>query len=194
MTIRYATGLLLISPLGDLVRRRPLLLILVFITGSLTIGLAVTSSLVVFEALCFLVGTFTVIPQILIPFAADLSPPERRASAISIVFSGLLFGVLLARVIAGIIAQSITWRVVYYLAIGLQCSLLVAFYFVLPDRPAKNSNMTYSGILFSMAKYAVTEPVLIQASLSQFASSACFAGFWTTLTFLLGGPPYHYST
>jgi MFS family permease len=194
-TLSYATGLLLLSPLGDLVRRRPLLLLLVSLSGTLSIGLAVTSSLVVFEALSFLVGMFTVTPQVLIPLAADLAPPERRASAISIVLSGLLFGVLLARVLAGIIAEFVTWRVVYYLAIGLQFMILGLFYVLLPDWPAKNKGkLTYFGILTSMARYAVTEPVLVQACLMQFAASACFSNFWVTLTFLLGGPPYNYST
>ena len=177
-------------------RRRPLLLLLVFLSGSLTIGLAVTDSLVAFEALCFLVGMFTVTPQVLIPFAADLAPPHRRASAISIVLSGLLFGVLLARVIAGVIAEFTSWRVVYYMSIGVQFAILVVLYTVLPDWPAKNrgSGVTYFGILATMAKYAVTEPVLIQAGVMQFAASACFSNFWVTLTFLLGGPPYNYST
>ncbi|KLO11784.1 MFS general substrate transporter [Schizopora paradoxa] len=192
----YAVGMLLVSPLGDLIRRRPLILALVTLSASLTIGLSVTRSLVVFEALTFLVGIVTVTPQVLMPFAADLAPPEKRASAISIVLSGLLFGVLLARVLAGVIANFVTWRVVYYLSIGLQFGVLAMLYLVLPDWPAKNrgSGVSYFGILGSMAKYAVTEPVLIQAAFMQFAASACFSNFWVTLTFLLGGPPYNYST
>ena len=128
--------------------------------------------------------------------AADLAPPERRASAISIVLSGLLFGVLLARVLAGVIAEFVTWRVVYYLSIGLQFMILAFFYILLPDWPAKNrgKGVTYFGILTSMEKYTVTEPVLIQSCLMQFSASACFTNFWVTLTFLLGGPPYNYST
>lgn len=187
---------MLLSPLGDLVRRRPLLLLLVLISGSLTIGLAVTSSLVVFETLSFLVGAFTVTPQVLIPLAADLAPPNRRASAISIVLSGLLFGILLARVLAGIIAEFVTWRVVFYMAIGMQFFVLAMLYIVLPDWPAKNAGkgVTYAGILYTLAKYSVTEPILIQAGIMQFAASACFTNFWVTLTFLLGGPPYNYST
>ncbi|KAH8109791.1 major facilitator superfamily domain-containing protein [Phellopilus nigrolimitatus] len=192
----YASGLLLLSPLGDLVRRRPLLLLLVIVSCSLTIGLAVTSSLVVFEALTFLVGVFTVTPQVLIPLAADLAPPHRRASAISIVLSGLLFGVLLARVLAGVVSEFTTWRVVYYMSVGVQLGIVVLLYAVLPDWPAKNAGagVSYAGILASMAKYAVTEPVLIQAGIMQFSASACFSNFWVTLTFLLGGPPYNYST
>ncbi|EPQ54895.1 MFS general substrate transporter [Gloeophyllum trabeum ATCC 11539] len=190
----YATGLVLISPLGDLVRRRPLILLLVILSGSLSIGLCITNSLAVFEALCFLVGVVTVTPQILMPLAADLAPPERKASAISIVLSGLLFGILIARVLAGIIAQFASWRVVYYFAVGVQFLCLAMLYLVLPDYPAKNPDMSYFGILWTMAKFAVTEPILIQTCLINVASSANFTNFWVTLTFLLGGPPYHYST
>ncbi|KAG6812712.1 hypothetical protein H0H93_013722 [Arthromyces matolae] len=136
----------------------------------------------------------SVTPQVLLPLAADLAPPERRASAISNVLSGLLFGILIARVLSGVIAEFTTWRVVYYLAIGTQAAVLVGLYFLIPDYPAKNKDMTYWGILWSMAKFCVTEPLLIQGSLINLASMACFSSFWVTLTFLLGGPPYNYST
>ncbi|KAG8214846.1 major facilitator superfamily domain-containing protein [Butyriboletus roseoflavus] len=190
----YATGLLLISPLGDLVRRRQLILLLVLVSTMLTIGLGITPNLRVFEALCFLIGVSSVTPQILMPLAADLATPERRASALSVVLSGLMLGILIARVLAGIIGNFNTWRIVYYMAIGVQCLVLVGAYFVLPDYPAKNRDLTYLNILYTMAKYAVTEPLVIQTALINIASSACFTSFWVTLTFLLGGPPYYYST
>ena len=190
----YATGLVLISPLGDLIRRRQLILSIVTLSTSLTIGLAVTRNLIVFETLSYLVGVVTVTPQILLPLAADLAPDKKRAAAISVVLSGLLFGILLARVFAGIIAEFTSWRVVYYFAVGVQALVLVGSYWVLPDYPSKNKDLTYWNILWTMAKFSVTEPILIQASLVNLASSACFSNFWVTLTFLLGGPPYHYST
>ncbi|KAG7088963.1 hypothetical protein E1B28_012908 [Marasmius oreades] len=190
----YAIGLLLISPLGDLVRRRQLTITLVILTTGLTIGLAVTNRVEVFVALSFLVGVANVTPQILMPLAADLAPPEKRASAISVVFAGLLLGVLIARVISGIIAQYTTWRVVYYFAIAVQVVVLAGCYPLLPDYPAKNKHLTYWQIMLSMGKYCVTEPILVQAVLINVASSAMFSSFWVTLTFLLGGDPYNYST
>ncbi|KAJ6455478.1 major facilitator superfamily domain-containing protein [Mycena sanguinolenta] len=190
----YATGILLISPMGDLVRRRQLILLLAVLSGSFTIGLAVTRNFVVFEVLNFVIGVISVTPQIMIPLAADLAPPERRASAISVVMSGLLFGILIARVIAGILAQFTSWRVVYYFAIGVQFLVPLAGYFVIPDYPAKNIDMTYWSILRTMAKFTYTEPILVQACLVNIGSCACFTNFWVTLTFLLGGPPYFYST
>ncbi|KAF5378898.1 hypothetical protein D9615_006857 [Tricholomella constricta] len=190
----YAVGLLLISPLGDLVRRRQLILCIVSLSASLTIGLALTNSLVVFETLSFLVGVVTVTPMVLLPLAADLAPPKRQATAISVVLSGLLFGILIARVLAGIIAQYASWRVVYYLAIAVQYLVVIGSYLIIPDYPSKNKDLTYWDILRTMAKFTVTEPLLIQACLINIGSSACFTNFWVTLTFLLGGPPYNYST
>ncbi|KAG6379271.1 major facilitator superfamily domain-containing protein [Boletus reticuloceps] len=190
----YATGLLLISPLGDLVRRRQLILLLVLVSTTLTIGLGITPNLHVFEVLCYLIGVASVTPQILMPLAADLATPERRASALSVVLSGLMLGILIARVLAGVIGNFTTWRIVYYMAIGVQFLVLVGAYLILPDYPAKNHDLTYFKVLYTMAKYAVTEPLVVQTALINIASSACFTSFWVTLTFLLGGPPYYYST
>ena len=108
--------------------------------------------------------------------------------------SGLLLGILIARVLAGTIAEFSNWRNAYVLAIGVQYALLALLYLFLPSYPAKNPELGYFGILWTMAKFAVTEPVLVQACLISCASSATFTSFWVTLTFLLDGPPYFYST
>ena len=179
----------MIAPLGDLIRRRPLILWLTLTGCALTFGLAFTNNFVIFEIISFLVGVATCVPQILIPLAADLAPPARRATAISIVVSGLLLGILIARVISGLVAQFASWRVVYYLAIGVQGVVLALLYFLLPDFPAvNNAGVTYWGILYTMAKFSVTEPLLIQASLVCFASMACFTNFWVRLSRSLACP------
>jgi hypothetical protein len=40
----------------------------------------------------------------------------------------------------------------------------------------------------------VTEPLLVQAALVAFLLSAVFTSYWTTLSFLLSGPPFHYDS
>lgn len=67
----YAVGMLLLSPLGDLVRRRPLLLIVEGSATLLSIGLAVTGNVNVFKALSFLVGMCTITPQILLTYGTS---------------------------------------------------------------------------------------------------------------------------
>ncbi|TFY82166.1 hypothetical protein EWM64_g1844 [Hericium alpestre] len=190
----YVVGLLFITPMGDLVRRRPLVIASVAISASLSIGLASTGSVVAFEALSFLTGVFTVASPILIPLAADLAPPERRASAMSIVLSGYLLGIVIARVLAGVIAEFSSWRIVYYVAVGVQYAACLGLYAFCPDYPAKNTDITYFGILWTMAKLAVTEPLLVQTYLILLLSDVSYITFWVTLTFILGQSPYHYST
>ncbi|KAJ7029894.1 MFS superfamily, partial [Mycena alexandri] len=192
----YAFGVVFISPLGDLIRRRQLILLLLLISTALTVGLAVTNSFVVFETLSFLVGATSIITTIMQPLVADMAPPERRATSLSIVISGLLLGVLVARVLSGVFGQFASWRTAYYFGVGVQALALVGCYLIIPDYPAKNagSDLTYLRILWTMAKFSVTEPALIQPCIVNFCTSAAFTSFWVTLTFLLGGSLYNYST
>ena len=164
--------------------RRPLLLGSVFIALTLTIGLCITNSLIAFEVITFFVGMFSNPPQILIPLAADIAPPHRRASAFAIILSGLLFGVLLARLLGGLIAEFASWRDIYYMALGLQSAVLITLWATIPDFPSKNPDLTYMRIMGSMAKLAVTEPTLVQAYIISVASSTTFAGLPSVLVYL----------
>jgi predicted MFS family arabinose efflux permease len=177
-----------------MLRRRQLMLLLIGLSTTFTVGLAITNNLLVFEIISFLVGLTSVAPQILMPLVADLAPPARRGSAIAVVVSGLLLGILIARVLSGIVANFTSWRFVYCMSIGIQCFVLGGAYLLLPDYPVKNRDLSYLGIFRSMAKYVVTEPLVGQLMVTTWAASACYTNWWVTLTFLLGGPPYYYST
>lgn len=191
----YATGILLITPLGDLVKRRILLLVIILCSTCLTIGLAVTHSLEVFEACSYLMGIFTVTPQVLLPLVGDLAPPAKRAAALSIVLSGLLLGILFARVIAGMIEYLSDYRVIYYFSIGVQTAIFFLLFLFLPDYPAKTGHgLSYFGILVSTGKMLLKYPTLVQACLIGGLMSSAFINFWVTSTFMLGGSPYHYNS
>lgn len=192
----YAAGLALISPLGDLVRRRYLLLGLVLCSTCLTVGLATATDLAAFEALSFFVGVSTVTPQVLLPLIGDLAPPERRAGALSICMSGLLLGILLARVIAGAVEYGSYYNVIYYFSIGVQAVILVLLYCFLPDFPSKRGahGLGYMGILRSTASMLLRFPTLVQSCMISGLMSAGFLSFWVTSTFLLGGPRYRYNS
>lgn len=194
MINRYCIGLSFISPLGDLLRRRQLILTLVFITTCLSVGLVLSTSFLVFQIFAFLLGVFNVTAQILIPFAADLVSPGDRGAAVSIMQSGVMLGILLARVGAGVVAYFSQWRMVYYASIAVQAVALCGTYLFIPDQPCKNPDLTYLETLCTMTKYLITEPRVVQAVLVNCGSVACWSSFWVTLTFLLGGQPYLYST
>ncbi|BGP48575.1 hypothetical protein JCM10450v2_004451 [Rhodotorula kratochvilovae] len=182
----YALGLAFICPTGDLVRRRPLLLLVVAVAAILSLILAIVPNVTSFQAISFFLGAASVTPQILLPLAGDLAPPARRASALSIVLAGLLLGILLARVLAGLVAEKASVSALYYMSFGLQALIWLLVYATVPDYPAKNAHLSYFQILWSMAKYLFTEPLLVQACLISAAASVIFSCFWTSSTFLLG--------
>ncbi|KAI0114465.1 major facilitator superfamily domain-containing protein [Nemania sp. FL0031] len=190
----YAVGLLFLCPLGDIVPRRPFILFLIFATATMWIGLCLTTKFEAFVSLSFLCGVGTVTPQLMLPLVGDLAPAHRRASSLSLVVSGLALGLLVARVLSGVVANFTEWRNIYWLALGAQYLTFTLLFFTLPDYPAKNKGLNYFKALWKMAVLAVEEPLLIQACLMGFLLSAVFTNFWTTLTFLLASPPYDYSS
>ena len=58
----YAAGLIFLCPVGDIVRRRPFVLLLTFTTATVWIGICFTESFNVFLALSFLTSITTVTP------------------------------------------------------------------------------------------------------------------------------------
>jgi predicted MFS family arabinose efflux permease len=209
----YAAGLLFLCPLGDLFKRRPFVLWLVWFTATVwyaspskhllipkfklsiyRIGLCITKNFTVFCILSFITSVSTVTPQLMLPLVGDLAPPARRATSLSIVVSGLLLGMLIARVLSGTITNFISWRAIYWLSLGLQYFILALLWLFMPDYPSTNpSGLSYPRILSSILTMVLKHPVLVQACLVGFFTSATFTSFWTTLTFLLSSPPFSYS-
>lgn len=122
----YLTALVLILPLLDLLPRRPLLLGVIFLGATFSIGLATTSSFIGFQILSYITGVFTVTPQILNPLVADLAPAHRRSQAVSINVSGLVLGMAVGRLLAGIVTKFTgDTRNVYWVAAGMQYIIFI---------------------------------------------------------------------
>ncbi|KAJ9610193.1 hypothetical protein H2200_004970 [Cladophialophora chaetospira] len=194
----YAGGLLFLCPLGDLLKRRPFVLWLVWFTATLWIGLCITKSFAAFGVITFITSVTTVTPQLMLPLVGDMAPPHRRSTSLSIVVSGMLLGMLMARLLSGVVARFIGWRYIYWISFGLQYFILVLLYLFMPDYPATNPDekiwKRYPSLLWDILRLVAKYPVLVQAMLIGFLTSSSFTSYWTTLTFLLAGSPYHYSS
>lgn len=190
----YAVGLAFLCPVADMVPRRPLILLLIVATATVWIGLCLTHDFNVFLALSFICGVGTVTPQLMLPLVGDLAPPERRAACLSIVVSGLSLGMLVARILAGIVSNFTNWRNIYWFALGAQYLTFGILFLTLPDYPTKNKGLNYFKGIWGILVIIVREPLLLQACLIGFSLSAAFTSFWTTLTFLLASPPYGFSS
>ncbi|KAK6341123.1 hypothetical protein TWF696_008212 [Orbilia brochopaga] len=194
MQAGYACGLFFITPLGDIYRLRTLTLALVLLTTVMWLGCTVTDRFNVFAGLSFVVGATTVTPQLMLPLVGDLAPANRKATAISIVSSGLQLGLLIARVLSGLITQYSSWRTVYWLGFGVQLLVFILLWLFMPDYPSKNPGLSYPRMLLSMLQLIPKHPLLVQSSLNGLCLSATFILYWTTLTFLLASPPYGFSS
>lgn len=190
----YAIGLFFLCPLGDLLKRRPFVLTLVFFTATMSIGLCVTPSLAVFSTIQFITGITTVTPQLMLPLVGDLAPPNKRAASLSIVVSGFVVGILVARLLSGILTNYTSWRNVYWMSVGLQYSIFGSLWLFMPDYPATNKHLNYFKMLWSMFGMLAKHPVLVQACLISYFTSAPFTNFWTVLTFLLADDPYNFDS
>lgn len=130
----------------------------------------------------------------MLPLVGDLAPPHRRAMSLSIVTSGNLLGILIARVLSGVVVEYTVWRNIYWLALGLQYAIYTLLWLSMPDYPRTTTGLNYFKTLWTIFGMLKKHAVLVQACLISFTTSACFTSYWTTLTFLLAAPPYQYST
>lgn len=219
----YATGIVLLCPLGDIFRRRPYILCLTFFTATLVrsvtrstppfeslfregignlanlsqkwLALCLTPEFTSFAGISFICGMTTVTPQLMLPLVGDLAPANRKATSISIVVSGLSLGMLMARLLSGVISNYTDWRNIYWFAFAAQYCIFILLFFFLPDYPSKNpGGLNYFRMMWSIVYMYLTEPLLVQACLINFILSSIFTSFWTTMSFLLSSPPFNYDS
>lgn len=189
----YALGLVLLVPLGDRMQPRKLIVaLLVFVSVALVFA-ALSPNFASLAIASLVIGFATVVPQVIVPFAALLSAPQERGKTIGIVMGGLLIGILLARTISGFVGGRFGWQVMYWTAAGLMLMLAVGMARLLP-RTQPTAQLSYSQLLQSLGHLVRQQPILREASLVGALWFAAFSAFWATLTFFLETPPYHYGS
>ncbi|CAB1251201.1 MFS transporter [Clostridium sp. MT-14] len=188
--IGYGMGMFFIIPLGDILERKNMILKLLLASVISLILFASSKNLNWLIVSSFLVGFTTVIPQLVVPFAAELSAPRERGKVLGTVLSGLLAGILLARTISGFLGALLGWRSVYYIA----SILMIVLYVVVSKSFPKNEPKlieSYKNIMISLKDLVKNEPLLREASLSGAMMFGAFSIFWTTLIFFLESPIYN---
>jgi predicted MFS family arabinose efflux permease len=188
--ISYAIGLVLLVPLGDLVDRRRLVTRLLAVCAvalglaALAPGFALLAAALALASLC------SVVVQILVPFASTLAPESERGAVVGMVMSGLITGILLARTVSGLVAGALGWRAPFALAAVMMVVLVLALSRALP-RVGAPVRMSYGSLLASVGRLVLDEPVLRRRMVYGACGFAGFSTIWTTVAFLLSGPPFH---
>jgi predicted MFS family arabinose efflux permease len=188
--IGYGIGLALIVPLGDILIRRRLVPGILLVAGAALFVSSAAPDITVLACAVAIAGICSVAAQILVPYAAELAAERHRGRVVGTVMSGLLIGILLARTFSGLIADVAGWRTVYVVAGAMVIVTAAVLARRLPpehERPP----MVYRQLLGSVVHFMRTEPLLRRRAAIGALVFATFNVIWTSIAFLLAGPPYH---
>ena len=186
-----ALGMLLFVPLGDIVERRKLTVRMCLLVAFGALLNALAPGYWWLAVFSFLLGMAAVVPHLILPFAAHLAPEGSRGKVVGKVISGLLVGILLARVVAGFVGAQFGWRAIFWISAALMVLLASAFRMFLPESHPQ-VRMHYLDLLRSVGRMVRDERTLRESATIGALLFASFSVFWTTLVFFLARPPYHY--
>lgn len=189
-----ALALFLLVPLGDLLNRLYLMIIqlialciaLILVASSLIPSLMLLGMLIV-----GMLGT--AMTQGLIAYAASTASASERGRVVGAAQGGVVIGLLLARTIAGIVADIAGWRAVYFLSAIIMLLLLITLFKALPKQSHKKPTLSYTQLIYSMYTLLTHEPVLQIRGTIALLMFAAFSIFWTALVLPLSSTPYSFS-
>jgi predicted MFS family arabinose efflux permease len=184
MQLGYATGLILLVPLGDILENRRLLTVTVAASIPALMMVALAHTGVTFLIAAALVGLTSVAVQMLVPLAAHLAPDHLRGRIVGNVMSGLLLGLLLARPVASLIADAFGWRAVFFASAAVMTVQAIILHYALPHRQP-DARQHYFNLLKSLLALPFNTPLLRRRAAYQAAAFGAFSLFWTAVPLLL---------
>lgn len=188
----YAAGLLFLVPLGDMFERRMLIVSMTLLAAGGMLITASSQSLGMLILGTALTGLFSVVAQILVPLAATLATPDKRGKVVGTIMSGLLLGILLARTVAGLLANLGGWRTVFWVASVLMALMAIALWRGLPKMRSE-THLNYPQLLGSVFSLFIHDKLLRTRAMLGCLTFANFSILWTSMAFLLAAPPFNYS-
>lgn len=189
----YAIGMFFMVPLGDKLERKKQIQFTTLAAVVALIIAATSRNFLMLQMASFLIGAFSIVPQLILPLSASLASPEQRGKVIGTIMSGLLIGILISRTVSGFVGLWIGWRGMFWIA-ALLCLLIMLviqkkFPFNKPD--FKGSYFQLLNSIFSLIK---EQKMLREATLINTVSFAQFGAFWTTMVLLLSDKPFNYNS
>jgi len=180
----YALGILLLAPLGDRHDRRTIIFIkgLMLVAALLLCGFSGGLSALLIAS--FITGLTATVAQDIVPASAALAPERSRGKTVGTVMTGLLVGILLSRVVSGVVAEYFGWRTMYMIAALAVPLITLTLWRVLP-RFAPGTSVSYPRLLLSLVHLWRHHQTLRRAALAQGLLSVGFSAFWSTLALML---------
>ncbi|HEX6704079.1 MAG TPA: MFS transporter [Albitalea sp.] len=187
----YAVGLLLFVPLGDRVQPRKLASLAIAVNTLALLACAVAPTFALLAACSFGVGMTAVTAQIIIPAVSGRATPARRGRVVGSLLGGLASGLLLARMLSGLVGAHLGWRAMFVLASVVDLALLAI---VIRNLPASTglTVVRYRDLMRSLVALVREERLLRISAATGFLMFAAFSALWASLAALLARPPYGY--
>tara|TARA_R110002072_G_scaffold297893_3_gene471114 strand:+ start:9631 stop:10821 length:1191 start_codon:yes stop_codon:yes gene_type:complete len=194
--LALAVGIFLLLPLGDRFSNRRLT---VLFTAGQCIGLGMMTlaqDFVLFTAGSTLLGFFTIAPYLLPAYASKRVAPERLGHVTATLTAGVIFGILIARVGAGVVAEYFSWRAVYWIASGAMIAIAIALPRIMPRLEATRDKPTgnYFALVMSVFPLLRSHREILLSGLIQGIGFAQFIALWLGLALHLTSPAMGYGT
>ncbi|MBK0382572.1 MFS transporter [Pedobacter sp. SD-b] len=189
----YAAGLLFLVPLGDMFERKKQIILTTILAVIALICAAIATKFWVLELACFIIGFSSVVPQLILPLAAQLSAPKNRGKVIGIVMSGLLIGILVSRTVSGFVGDLYGWRTMFWIAACI-CTIIIGLIYYRFPKNHPTFTGGYKKLMGSLTTLIKKEPVLRESSIINFFVFMIFGTFWTNMVLLLAQQPYSFES
>jgi len=186
----YAFGILLLAPLGDRFDRRSVILAKAAALCAALMMSALAPSIGLLLAASLFTGMAATLAQDIVPAAATLAPDMHRGKIVGNVMTGLLLGILLSRVVSGLVAEHFGWRAMFAAAAVSVAAVGLLAKQVLP-RFAPTTSLSYGSLLRSLLTLWQRHSALRRATVAQALISVGFSAFWSTLAIMLRDAPFH---
>ena len=189
----YALGLLLIVPLGDLIDRKRLLLGQLLFSALALVGVGMAPNWALFLLALAITGLMAVMVQVMVAHAASLAAPGQQGQAVGTVTSGIVLGILLARLVSGGLADLAGWRSVYLFTAGLLMLLALVLWRSLPVGQPVSLRSGYRALIVAQFRLYRHDRLLRQRGLFGVLIFAAFSVLWSAMVMPLSAEPLELS-
>lgn len=186
----YAGGILFLAPLGDRVDRRQIILAKAVLLAGALLASAFAPGIGVLLAASFVIGLAATLAQDVVSSSATLAPERHRGKVVGTVMTGLLLGILLSRVISGVVAERYGWRTML-LGAAVSIAVMVVLAWRGLPRIQTTTRLGYGALLASLGHLWQRHHGLRRAALAQGMISVGFSAFWSSLALMLSQAPFH---
>ncbi len=192
--LALALGILLLLPLGDRYSNKSLCIIFVVAQCVFMLGMALAEGFAAFTLASTLLGFVTIAPYLIPAFASKRVAPERLGQVTALLTAGVIFGILVARVGAGIVAEHYGWRAVYWCAFVLMVGVTLLLPQTLKSAGSqrKAPQGSYAALLKSVFTLALSNRDLMISAVIQGLNFAAFTATWLALALHLTGDDMGY--